>query len=90
MFRFTIRDVLWVMVVVGLGCVIVVQHSKITSMHLEIDHQRERLLCANDNIDQLAKGWQQDRPDRIETENDYITVNGDKGRWSFGMPLRPR
>ena len=90
MFRFTIRDMLWLTVVVAMSCVIFAQRSKIASMYLVIEHQEERLLYADYNIGELAKGWQRDRPDRVEFEDDYITVNSDDVRWSFGKPLRPK
>jgi hypothetical protein len=90
MFRFTTRDLLWLMVVVGMGCGLAIQHATVRSMRSEIEFQHERLMWADLNIKSLAEGWKRDRPDRIEFERDFINVNEDQSRWSFGMPLRPK
>jgi hypothetical protein len=90
MFRFSIRDVLWLTVVVGLAVALAVTRAQFSSMRTEIEHQSERLFHADSNIRYLSEGWQKDRPDRIELEDDYITINGDDVRMSFGRPLRPK
>ena len=91
MLRFTIRDLLWLMVVVGVGCVIVHQRAKISTLEATIDHQDTRLLWADINIMTLVEGWQKDRPDRIKIEDDYINIMEDGWmREAFGRPLRPK
>jgi hypothetical protein len=90
MFRFTIRDVLWLTVVVAMGCVIVAQRAKLSAMHSEIGHQFERLSYAHSNLKMIAAEWKKDNPDRVEIADDWITVNGNDARWSFGLPLRPK
>jgi len=90
MFRFTIRDVLWLMVVVGLATALAATRLQFVSMQQEIDHQRERLLYADVAIMDLAEGWKKDRPDRIEFDGDFITINGDEVGMSFGRPRRPK
>jgi hypothetical protein len=90
MFRFTIRDVLWLTVVVGLGVALTMSRSQGRTMRSEIEFQSERLFWADANILTLAEGWQKDMPNRIEIEGDWIAINHENGTQQFERPLRPK
>jgi len=51
MFRFTIRDVLWLMVVVGLGVGWGLEHRDIVSERGVLDVERERLASQRSELD---------------------------------------
>jgi hypothetical protein len=86
--RFTIRDLLWLMVVVGLFAALVLTRAQFRSMQAEIERQRERLLWADIGILRLAEGWKQDSPEKIDIEDDYINIRYDKNGETYGESLR--
>jgi hypothetical protein len=88
MFRFSIRDLLWLMVVVACATALLITHAQFNAMRKEIGYQRDRLLYSEAVIADLAEGWQKDRPDRIEFDGDSIIVNGDQSRGAW--VLRPQ
>jgi len=90
MLRFTIRDVLWLTMVAGCVTALVVTRAQFNIMQQEIDRQSERLLWKDAAILELANGWQKDRPDRIEFEDHFISINGDESRTSFDRPGRSK
>jgi len=63
MFRFTIRDVLWLMVVVGLGVGWWVDRSSLSE---RLDHD-EKIIGGLKLLDKLNPSWQEELAGYIET-----------------------
>jgi hypothetical protein len=56
MFRFTIRDVLWLMVVVGLGAGWSVDRTRLLAMHAEAEQlRRDEALLAVDEMRKMIE-----------------------------------
>ena len=54
MFRFSIRDLLWMAVVVGLACVLLIQNRQLAALMSEQRLLRSRLASAKYNAKELA------------------------------------
>jgi len=78
MFRFTIRDVLWLTVVVTLACALAVTRAQFRSLRSEIDQQWARTLDAGGQITMLIEGWKKDLPHRLTIEDgSWVTIYDD-------------
>jgi hypothetical protein len=85
MFRFTIRDVLWLMVVVGLACGWCVNRQWL------IDIAEDELV---QNTTAVASSWAKDKGSTVKVQTPRLTiemrpdgsgsVSGDNLRWRLG------
>jgi hypothetical protein len=83
MFRFTIRDVLWLTVVVGLALTCGIQHYRTKSLRSDLERSKSRLSGAREQLYRLAALWKRAGSARVTINNDYIIVDMDTSSHHF-------
>jgi len=72
MFRFTIRDVLWLMVVVGMGIALVMENSLSRTQKAKLAHQRDLLKWQLESTEELLS----DRGVKLTLEDSGVSIEG--------------
>lgn len=86
MFRFTIRDLLWLMVVVGLALAFAAERYRSAGLRSELAESANTVWACEENFIELARIWKACDPEMVTFRDDRIEITtGDNSYREFSL-----